>query len=66
MTNPAKKLFNLLKNSSDDEKEKIEFYTKQKTSDVLKSGGQISEVVERCLDEEDELDFEDAFKEDLP
>jgi hypothetical protein len=66
MTNPAKKLFNLLKNSSDDKKDKIEFYTKQKTSDVLKSGGQVSEVVKRCLDEEDELDFEDVFKNDLP
>lgn len=66
MTNPAAKLFNFLSGSSKQEKDKIEFYTKQKTSDILSRGGQVSEVVNRCLDEEDALDFEDAFKDNLP
>lgn len=62
MTNPAKKLFNYLtEEAKPGDIENIHKYTGQTTSGVMQTGDQMSEVVLRCLNPEDNLSFEEAF-----
>lgn len=62
MTNPTQKLFHYLtEEAKPGDIEVIHRYTEQTTSGVLETGDQMSEVVNRCLDSEDSLSFEEAF-----
>ena len=64
MTNPAQKLFrHLNKKATSEDVQNIERYTKQRPSHILSNGCEMSEVVNKCLDKEDELTFGVAFDE---
>jgi hypothetical protein len=60
--NPTQKLFRYLtEDAQSGDIEAIHKYTGQTTSDILGRGCEMSEVVNRCLDLEDSLSFEEAF-----
>lgn len=62
--NPAQKLFRYLnEDAKPGDVENIHKYTGQTTSDILGRGCEMSEVVNRCLDPDDDLTFGDAFDE---
>jgi len=65
--NPTQKLFRYLtEDAQPGDVEAIHKYTGQTTSDILGRGCEMSEVVNKCLDQDDDLEFPEAFKHDLP
>jgi hypothetical protein len=67
MSNPANKLFRyLLEEATPEDLADIKEFTRQNPSDIPSRGCEMSEVVNKCLDSNDELEFPDAFKNNLP